>query len=73
MSRLIAARFPQWGGLPVTPVDIDGWDNRTCRLGSDMTARLPTAAGYVPAVTKEHEWLSVDLQPVRRARLRVGR
>ncbi|MFE9995076.1 aminoglycoside phosphotransferase family protein [Streptomyces avermitilis] len=57
VSRLIAAQFPQWSGLPVTPVDVDGWDNRTYRLGDEMTARLPTAAGYVPAVTKEHEWL----------------
>jgi aminoglycoside phosphotransferase (APT) family kinase protein len=54
---LIAAQFPQWSGLPVTPVAVDGWDNRTYRLGEDMTVRLPTAAGYVPAVAKENEWL----------------
>jgi aminoglycoside phosphotransferase (APT) family kinase protein len=41
----------------VTPVETDGWDNRTYRLGDDMTVRLPTAAGYVPAVAKENEWL----------------
>lgn len=57
MKRLIAAQFPQWSDLPVTPVAVDGWDNRTYRLGDDMTARLPTAAGYVPAVAKENEWL----------------
>ncbi|SEH02101.1 Predicted kinase, aminoglycoside phosphotransferase (APT) family [Nonomuraea solani] len=57
VERLIAAQFPQWSGLPVTPVEIDGWDNRTYRLGDDMTVRLPTAAGYVPAVDKEHRWL----------------
>ena len=39
------------------PVEVDGWDNRTYRVGDDMTARLPTAAGYVPAVAKENEWL----------------
>ncbi|GAA4708587.1 aminoglycoside phosphotransferase family protein [Phytohabitans rumicis] len=57
VRRLLAAQFPQWSDLPVTPVAADGWDNRTYRLGEDMTVRLPTAPGYVPAVAKEHEWL----------------
>ncbi|MFK0101733.1 aminoglycoside phosphotransferase family protein [Streptomyces sp. NPDC091040] len=57
VERLIAAQFPQWRGLPVVPVEVDGWDNRTYRLGDAMTVRLPTAAGYVPAVEKEHVWL----------------
>ncbi|MBM9509894.1 aminoglycoside phosphotransferase family protein [Streptomyces sp. KK5PA1] len=57
VARLIAAQFPQWSGLPVRPVEVDGWDNRTYRLGERMTVRLPTAAGYVPAVAKEHHWL----------------
>ncbi|MFG1810943.1 aminoglycoside phosphotransferase family protein [Streptomyces sp. NPDC049040] len=59
VQRLIAAQFPQWRGLPVRPVAVDGWDNRTYRLGRDMTVRLPTAAGYVPAVEKENTWLPV--------------
>ncbi|WP_055701246.1 aminoglycoside phosphotransferase family protein [Streptomyces silaceus] len=57
VRRLIAAQFPQWSGLPVTPVEVDGWDNRTYRLGDDKTVRLPTAEGYVPAVAKENDWL----------------
>lgn len=57
VRRLIAAQFPRWEGLAVAPVAVDGWDNRTYRLGEDMTVRLPTAAGYVPAVDKENEWL----------------
>ncbi|WP_225850217.1 aminoglycoside phosphotransferase family protein [Streptomyces sp. HPF1205] len=57
VERLIAAQFPRWAGLPVRPVEIDGWDNRTYRLGDRMTVRLPTAAGYVPAVAKENHWL----------------
>ncbi|WP_207931113.1 aminoglycoside phosphotransferase family protein [Streptomyces sp. 8K308] len=59
VRRLIAAQFPQWSDLPVTPVEVDGWDNRTYRLGEDMTVRLPTAAGYAPAVAKENRWLPV--------------
>lgn len=57
VKRLIAAQFPRWSALPVTPVEVDGWDNRTYRLGDGMTVRLPTAPGYVPAVAKENEWL----------------
>ncbi|MEU4035675.1 aminoglycoside phosphotransferase family protein [Streptomyces collinus] len=57
VRRLIAAQFPQWAGLPVVPVEADGWDNRTYRLGDGMTVRLPTAEGYVPAVEKECAWL----------------
>ncbi|MDX3094642.1 aminoglycoside phosphotransferase family protein [Streptomyces sp. ME19-03-3] len=57
VRRLLAAQFPQWGHLSVTPVEVDGWDNRTYRLGHAMTVRLPTAEGYVPAVAKENAWL----------------
>jgi aminoglycoside phosphotransferase (APT) family kinase protein len=59
VRRLVAAQFPQWSGLAVTPVEVDGWDNRTYRLGAEMAARLPTAAHYVPAVDKEHRWLPI--------------
>lgn len=57
VKRLIAAQFPRWAYLPVVPVAVDGWDNRTYRLGDDKTVRLPTAAGYAPAVDKECDWL----------------
>ncbi|MEU4741737.1 aminoglycoside phosphotransferase family protein [Actinosynnema sp. NPDC023658] len=59
VRRLLEGQFPQWADLPVTPVEVDGWDNRTYRLGDDMTVRLPTAEGYAPAVAKEHRWLPV--------------
>ena len=59
VRRLLRSQFPQWGGLPVVPVEADGWDNRTYRLGEDMAVRLPTAPGYVPAVAKENKWLPV--------------
>jgi aminoglycoside phosphotransferase (APT) family kinase protein len=38
-------------------VPFDGWDNRTFRLGTDMSVRLPSAAGYAAQVAKEHRWL----------------
>jgi aminoglycoside phosphotransferase (APT) family kinase protein len=59
VKRLIASQFPQWKSLAVTPVEVDGWDNRTYRLGDRMTVRLPTAEGYTPAVDKENRWLPV--------------
>jgi aminoglycoside phosphotransferase (APT) family kinase protein len=59
VRRLIAGQFPQWRDLPVTPVAVDGWDNRTYRLGDEMTVRLPTHESYTPAVAKEDRWLPV--------------
>jgi aminoglycoside phosphotransferase (APT) family kinase protein len=54
---LIAAQFPQWADLPVRPVDLSGWDNRTFRLGDAMLVRLPSAEGYAAQVDKEQRWL----------------
>lgn len=59
VRRLVAAQFPRWADLAVRPVEHDGWDNRTFRLGVDMSVRLPSAEGYVPQVAKEHRWLPV--------------
>jgi aminoglycoside phosphotransferase (APT) family kinase protein len=36
VGRLLAAQFPQWAGLPLTPVPSAGTDNTLCRLGSDI-------------------------------------
>jgi aminoglycoside phosphotransferase (APT) family kinase protein len=59
VRRLLADQFPQLADLPVTPVKIDGWDNRTYRLGDELTARLPTHESYTAAVPKEHQWLPI--------------
>jgi aminoglycoside phosphotransferase (APT) family kinase protein len=39
VCQLVATQFPQWAGLPVWPVDTDGWDNATFRLGQHMAGR----------------------------------
>lgn len=57
VGRLVATQFPQWADLPIKPVAVSGWDNRTFRLGEDMSVRLPSAEGYVLQVEKEHRWL----------------
>ncbi|MEV6523951.1 aminoglycoside phosphotransferase family protein [Longispora sp. NPDC051575] len=57
VGRLVAAQFPQWAGLPVTPVARGGWDNFTFHLGAELSVRMPSAAEYALAVEKEHRWL----------------
>ena len=59
VRRLVASQFPYWAQLPVRSVANGGWDNRTFRLGEQMLARLPSAAGYEPQVFKEQQWLPV--------------
>ena len=57
--RLVAEQFPQWADLPVVPVDHNGWDNTTFRLGEGLSVRLPSGDGYAAQVEKEHRWLPV--------------
>ena len=59
VSQLIADQFPRWAGLPVRPVEADGVDNTTFRLGQTLSVRLPSADVYVEQVDKEHRWLPV--------------
>jgi aminoglycoside phosphotransferase (APT) family kinase protein len=59
VSRLLAAQFPEWADLAVAPVELDGWDNTTFRLGENLAVRLPSADWYVAQVDKEHEWLPI--------------
>lgn len=57
VTRLIANQFPDWKNLPITPVALGGWDNRTFHLGDTMMVRLPSAEHYGAAVEKEQTWL----------------
>ena len=57
VESLIAEQFPQWADLAVAEVIPNGWDNRTFRLGEEMSVRLPSAERYIHQVQKEHEWL----------------
>ncbi len=54
---LVASQFPQWKDLPVRPVAVQGWDNRTFHLGKQMLVRMPSAAEYAMKVEKEQKWL----------------
>jgi aminoglycoside phosphotransferase (APT) family kinase protein len=57
--RLVDSQFPRWSQLPITAVEFDGWDNRTFRLGSELTLRLPSGDWYAQQVDKEQRWLPV--------------
>jgi len=57
VRRLIEAQFPQYATLPLEAVQPGGWDNRTFRLGQELSVRLPSAELYVAQVEKEHRWL----------------
>jgi aminoglycoside phosphotransferase (APT) family kinase protein len=57
--RLIDSQFPQWSHLPITAFEHDGWDNRSFRLGSELTVRLPSGNWYAKQVDKEQRWLPV--------------
>jgi aminoglycoside phosphotransferase (APT) family kinase protein len=57
--RLVDRQFPEWSRLPIRAVDLDGWDNRTFRLGAELSVRLPTGPWYAQQVDKEQRWLPV--------------
>lgn len=57
--RLVDSQFPRWADLPVRPVDVSGVDNRTFRLGDELSIRLPAGEWYSLQVEKEQRWLPV--------------
>lgn len=57
VQRLISMQFLQWADLPIKPVAVGGWDNRTFHLGGQMLVRLPSAEAYAMKVEKEQLWL----------------
>lgn len=59
VKALVAEQFPRWAALPVSPVADQGRDNRTFRLGDELSVRLPSAAAYAAAVEKEDAALPV--------------
>ena len=57
VHRLIAAQFPQWAELDVTPVTSSGTDNAMYRLGDDLAVRLPRIASAAGNIEQEQRWL----------------
>jgi len=56
---MVAVQFPRCAHLRVTAVKPGGWDNRTYRLGMEMSIRLPSQQRYAAQIEKEHRWLPV--------------
>lgn len=59
VRQLIDSQFPEWRELEIVPVEKSGHDNRTYRLGSELTVRLPSHERYASAVEKEQVWLPI--------------
>lgn len=59
VRALLHEQLPHWADQGVRAVEVQGWDNRTFRVGEHLTVRLPSAAGYAAAVAKEQRWLPV--------------
>lgn len=59
VRALVSEQFPKWSELPIRPVEVQGWDNRTFRLGDRMTVRLPSADGYVAGLAREEQTLEI--------------
>lgn len=57
IKSLVCRQFPQWADLSIKPVRFQGWDNRTFRLGNELSVRMPSAKRYSFKVEKEQEWL----------------
>ncbi|MFG2127298.1 aminoglycoside phosphotransferase family protein [Streptomyces sp. NPDC048751] len=57
VHHLLAAQFPHWAHLPLTPVPRPGMDNATFRLGDELSVRLPRYAHWAGQVEREHRWL----------------
>lgn len=57
VRRLLAAQFPQWAGLPITPVALAGTQHALYRLGDARVARLPRVGSSTGQLDKEFAWL----------------
>jgi aminoglycoside phosphotransferase (APT) family kinase protein len=57
VRRLLAAQFPQWAALPLSPVKSAGTDNALFRLGDDLVVRLPRIHWAADKPEREHRWL----------------
>ena len=57
VRRLLARQFPQWAGLPVSPVDSYGTDHYIYRVGDHLSVRLPRVGWATGQAAKEAKWL----------------
>ena len=56
-KRIVAANFPEFASLLLSPVANQGHHNRTFRLGSGLLVWMPKHAAHAGRVKVEFEWL----------------
>jgi aminoglycoside phosphotransferase (APT) family kinase protein len=57
VRRLVAAQFPGWAGLPVTPVAEFGTDHLLFRVGDELVARMPRIKDAIEQIETDRELL----------------
>ena len=57
VEKLITEQFFEYSHLPISQVFPGGNDNRTFRLGDNLSIRIPSNESYVSQVEKEAKWL----------------
>ena len=56
VGLLIESQFPDYAGLPPTPLHASGSSNRLFRLGDELLVRLPRQPGGSASIDKERRW-----------------
>lgn len=56
-ARLLAAQFPKWADLALSPLGVAGSDNRMIRLGDGLVLRFPRVPSAADALAVEVRWL----------------
>ena len=57
VRRLVGEQFPQWAGLPLTPVAEHGTDHALYRLGEELVARMPIIGWAADQAESDARWL----------------
>jgi aminoglycoside phosphotransferase (APT) family kinase protein len=57
VRRMLARQFPEWGELPIEPVESAGTENAIFRLGRELTARLPRRPHSAAPLENAHRWV----------------
>jgi len=57
VRTIINKQFPEYGDLPLTPVNSTGTVNVIYRLGSELTVRMPRLSKWSKDIEKETTWL----------------
>ena len=58
VRALLHEQHPDLAGLSLVEA-VEGWDNRTFRLGEDFAVRLPRRAASAPLIEHEQHWLPI--------------